>query len=191
MFEPEKCAINLFLIRYFLIFQVLSQFVPMCDSAMMLEYGLIGSFDTVAMMSGERIAIIMKRDLKNSFFYVPESPDELIEIVSVSDNECVQNSSMDFVGDESDSDEEEEETELEGMSYSELQYFSQNLSKQLYYRFGVRTGDRVLLICQHSAAAEVVAMLACARIGATFIPIDDSWLTTGTSGLISSCRYFH
>ena len=29
----------------------------MCDAAMILEYGLVGAFDTVAMLYGEEVAI--------------------------------------------------------------------------------------------------------------------------------------
>lgn len=30
----------------------------MCDAAMVLEYGLVGAFDTVAMLCGEEVAIV-------------------------------------------------------------------------------------------------------------------------------------
>lgn len=115
----------------------------MCDSDTILEYGLVGAFDTVANMMGEDTAII----LQNA--------------------EAVFNPSDDSDG--------VPEGDVE-VTYMELKYNSEALSLLLYYRFGVRVGDTILILCNDNASAEIVACLACCRLGAPFVPLDISWL---------------
>lgn len=62
--------------------------------------------------------------------------------------------------------------DLPGISYTELQWSVHVLSVQLYNRFGVRCSDRVLICTSNQTAVEIVAILACARLGAVFVPID-------------------
>eukprot|EP01031_Cornospumella_fuschlensis_P031400 gene31400-37955_t len=66
---------------------------------------------------------------------------------------------------------------LEGVTYAEIQYFSQSLATHLYYRFGIRAHDRVVIVTNNDTSAEIVAMLACMRIEAVFIPLDLSQLS--------------
>lgn len=123
--------------------------IAMCDQSMLLEYGLVGAFETVSSLRGEETAIIKKRDANYSLS--EEFGDELEDKESVySDNS--------------------------GISYSELNFSSIALSCQMVHRFGIVNGDRVLLICGNNLAAEIVGMIACMRIGAIFVPIDDIWL---------------
>lgn len=54
--------------------------------------------------------------------------------------------------------------------YTEIQFASQVLARQLYWRF--RSPDIVLLDLQNHAVAELVAVLACMRLGALFCPVN-------------------
>eukprot|EP01041_Mallomonas_annulata_P006985 gene6985-14199_t len=103
----------------------------MCDPFQLEEYGLVGSFDTISMLYGDRSAFTFSDD------------------------------------------------SLEDIAFLEIQSQSIDLACQLYYRLGVRSGDAVVILCHNHAPAEVVAMLACARINAAFIPVDMNWLHKG------------
>ncbi len=77
---------------------------------------------------------------------------------------------------EDDSKEVEEEDfieEFEGITYLELQNSIQNVACQLYYRHGVRTGDRVLIYCGAggNVGAEIVSIFACISLGVPFVPV--------------------
>lgn len=66
---------------------------------------------------------------------------------------------------------------LTGITFSELQTWSISLSEQLYFRFSARSGHRILICTNQNAevsttGANIVAMIACIRIRATFIPVD-------------------
>lgn len=76
------------------------------------------------------------------------------------------------------------EDSMNGISYSEIQFSALALSCQLSNRFGVCRGDRVLIVCGGHVAAEIVAMIACLRIGAVFVPLDDTWFLTPSLGRV-------
>jgi acyl-CoA synthetase (AMP-forming)/AMP-acid ligase II len=131
------------------------------------DYGITGLFDTQSAMRGEAIAIILR--LKPN-----RAPQKDV------DDECDD--------DDEDDDEREEDNEehepYEGITFHEIEAYSKFAAAQLYHRHGIRAHDRVLLLlCPHgNPGAEVVAMLACIRIGAIFIPIDPSWISASTQG---------
>jgi hypothetical protein len=85
----------------------------MCDAAMIREYGLLGAFDTVINMLGERVAIV------TSF------TNEISEDEDKNNNDDRSYSQTS----------EEPEIELEGIMYAELQCNSIALATQLHYRF--------------------------------------------------------
>ena len=117
------------------------------DSSMLFEYGLIGCFDTVCNMRGEETAIYIQRDEKDEY---EENEEQLCN----------------------GSEEDDDISEHEEISYLELKAASDDITAQLYHRFGVRHGDTVLIVCgQNAAGAEVVAMLSCIRICAIFVPL--------------------
>ena len=60
------------------------------------------------------------------------------------------------------------------ITFLELQLAVETLCTVLYYRFGVRRGDPVAVLTHGHTAAEVVALLACVRLGAPFVPLDAS-----------------
>ena len=74
---------------------------------------------------------------------------------------------------EDDVEEEDFVEEFEGITYLELQNSIQNVACQLYYRHGVRTGDRVLIYCGAggNVGAEIVSIFACVSLGAPFVPV--------------------
>jgi acyl-coenzyme A synthetase/AMP-(fatty) acid ligase len=127
----------------------------MCDASMLLEYGLLGAFDTVALLRGECSALI-------------NGPTAL------------SSESFDPSDDSSQSEHSQSSSAENGMCYSELQLASKILSCQLKLRFGVQQGDRVLISCDGNTAAEIAAMLACIRLGAIFVPLDYGWLHSGS-----------
>lgn len=63
------------------------------------------------------------------------------------------------------------------VGFSELQYASQALAAQLYHRY--RCPTMVLLDLRNSVAAEAVAVLACLRLGAPFVPVSVEELHEG------------
>eukprot|EP00981_Chlorochromonas_danica_P009135 scaffold2507_cov257-Ochromonas_danica.AAC.13 len=84
-------------------------------------------------------------------------------------------------------DSEKTDVELVGITFAEIQYHSQALATHLYYRFGVRPGDHVLISASGSTASELVSMLACLLLSAVFIPFDlDSTLSEVQHGINSS-----
>jgi acyl-coenzyme A synthetase/AMP-(fatty) acid ligase len=75
---------------------------------------------------------------------------------------------------EVDDDEEDDIVEeFEGITYLELQNSVQNVACQLYYRHGVRRGDKVLIYCGAggNVGAEIVSIFACISLGVPFVPI--------------------
>ncbi|RYG65479.1 hypothetical protein EON64_11820 [archaeon] len=134
----------------------------MCDSDMLMEYGLVGGFDTVVNMMGEQIAVV-------TGYSIIEDEDHDI------DNE--ENDNKDDNASTSSSSQDGPTLALEGVTYAELQYYSQSLATHLYYRFGIRAQDRVVIVTNNETSAEIVAMLSCMRIGAVFIPLDLSQLS--------------
>ena len=75
--------------------------------------------------------------------------------------------------------EQAEEEEVEEVGFTEINENAKAISVQLYSRFGVRKNEAVLLVCpDDSAAAQITAIMACVRIGAVFVPVDQSWLDT-------------
>lgn len=78
----------------------------MCDTEMLLEYGLVGAFNTCCLMRGEDVAIV--KDLVNCF-------------VGEDDN---------FVADDGNT------TEFQGISFLEIQIYSEQLAAQLHHRSG-------------------------------------------------------
>ena len=105
-----------------------------CPEDILLEHGLVGAFDSMAMMYDEELAIM-----------VEDSSDEMIH-----------------AGVEDDPDSERvgrEVRDLQSLTYIEVQMASQELAAHLYHRFGVRRGDPVAIVCQGHSAAEVYSML--------------------------------
>ena len=105
-----------------------------CPEDILLEHGLVGAFDSMAMMYDEELAIM-----------VEDSSDERIH-----------------AGVEDDPDSERvgrEVRDLQSLTYIEVQMASQELAAHLYHRFGVRRGDPVAIVCQGHSAAEVYSML--------------------------------
>jgi acyl-CoA synthetase (AMP-forming)/AMP-acid ligase II/outer membrane protein assembly factor BamB len=128
----------------------------MCDASLLKEYGLLGSFDTVVNLLGERIAVVTK--------FVKENTQEEEDSEDDDSNEDHDTNN--------DDGSENEELTTEGIMYAELQYNSMALATQLYYRFGVREGDRVLIACDGNTGAEIVSMIGCMRLGAVFVPVE-------------------
>jgi acyl-CoA synthetase (AMP-forming)/AMP-acid ligase II len=151
----------------------------MCDSEMLWEYGLVGAFDTVAMMRGEEVAIVTGIAEHHSSSAADD--DDMDQ-----DNDSPENAE----GEDAENDGSEVSKVLEGISFLDIQFNSEQLAAIMYHRFGVRKGDPVIVVCHNSAGAEVVATLACARIGAPFVPVDDGWLHKGVSrigGIVDDC----
>jgi acyl-CoA synthetase (AMP-forming)/AMP-acid ligase II/outer membrane protein assembly factor BamB len=141
----------------------------MCDASLLKEYGLIGSFDTVVNLLGERIAIVTK--------FVKENTQE--------EEDSEENDSNGEEDTKNDEGSETEELTTEGIMYAELQYNSMALATQLYYRFGVREGDRVLIACEGNTGAEIVSMIGCMRLGTVFVPVETSVLRILNSQIIN------
>jgi hypothetical protein len=102
-----------------------------CPENILLEHGLVGAFDSMAMMYDEELAIM----------------------VEVSSNERIPPDILD------DPDSERigyEVRDLQSLTYIEVQMASQELAAHLYHRFGVRRGDPVAIICHGHSAAEVL-----------------------------------
>jgi len=57
--------------------------------------------------------------------------------------------------------------------FLELQFRSRVLANVLHNRLATKRGSVVLLACDGCALAELVGMLACMRVGATFVPISE------------------
>lgn len=93
-----------------------------------MEHGLVGAFDSMAMMYDEELAIIVDEG-----GYL-EMDEELIAN-SERDSSLVR--------------------EMQGLTYIEVQMASQELAAHLFHRFGVRRGDPVAIICHGHSAAEV------------------------------------
>jgi hypothetical protein len=108
----------------------------------LLEHGLVGAFDTMVMMHDEEIAI----------FTTPPDSDQMSTYL---DFEGVSESELDIGNTSVMSVEANETIQQQGVTFLELQMFSQELSAHLYHRFGVRKGDLVALFCHGHAAAEV------------------------------------
>lgn len=105
-----------------------------CPEDILLEHGLVGAFDSMAMMYDEELAIM-----------VEGGSDERIR-----------------PGMEGEPDSERagcEVRDLQSLTYIEVQMASQELAAHLYHRFGVRRGDPVAIICHGHSAAEVNSML--------------------------------
>ena len=89
----------------------------------LLEHGLVGAFDTMAMTHDEELAIVYSDHFRS------DATDE--------------------------STSQHDQVASEGVTYLELQMYSQDLAAHLYHRFGVRRGDPVAVFCHGHAAAEV------------------------------------
>lgn len=132
-----------------------------------LNDGIIACFDLQVELRGEEVALVLS-DKKPSPEVAPTDEEE-----DEDEQESISQSN-------SSSDSCSTSSEANGITFMELQYAYQSVAAQLRFRFGVTAGDRVLLCCKGQAAAEIVAMLACIKIGATFVPIDSSWVSAGT-----------
>ena len=105
-----------------------------CPEHILLEHGLVGAFDSMAMMYDEEPAIIVD-DSSDKWNYL-DMVDELALIPN-------------FERDSS------EVRGLRSLTYIEVQMASQELAAHLYHRFGVRSGDPVAIVCHGHSAAEV------------------------------------
>ena len=104
-----------------------------CPEDILLEHGLVGAFDSMAMMYDEELAIMIE-----------DGSDERI-----------------LPGIEDDPDPGRvrcEVRDLQSLTYIEVQMASQELAAHLYHRFGVRRGDPVAIVCHGHSAAEVYSM---------------------------------
>ena len=118
------------------------------------EHGLVGAFDTMAMMHDEELAIIFMNDMNET------------QSTASSISFCDLDSADHDLEKMEEEVEEEEEKEIiseygdstpKGITYLELQMASQELAAHLYHRFGVRKGDPVAVLCHGHAAAEVTS----------------------------------
>ena len=86
-----------------------------------------------------------------------------------------------YIKDSRDSNDDDDDDEEIGISYLEIQFNYQSLAAQLYHRFGVRENDNVLLLLKEgNTAAEITSILACARLGSPFVPVDPEWMHFGS-----------
>lgn len=110
----------------------------------LLEHGLAGAFDTMAMIHDEGLAIITKGGHHHTEFT----------------NSARGGSEHYLIG--------RNDTDAENVTFVELQMSSQELAAHLYHRFGVRKGDPVLIVCHGHSAAEVhnIRSILCYRIPA-------------------------
>ena len=104
----------------------------------LLEHGLVGAFDTMAMMHDEELAIIFMND------EVEAKPTPISDVETATYSE-----------EDKDRISEYDDSTPRGVTYLELQMSSQELAALLYHRFGVRKGDPVAILCHGYAAAEV------------------------------------
>ena len=105
-----------------------------CPEDILLEHGLVGAFDSMAMMYDEELAIIVGDHLNERD--CPEVEDER-----------ALNPYSERAG--------SKVRDLQSLTYIEVQMASQELAAHLYHRFGVRRGDHVALVCHGHSAAEV------------------------------------
>ena len=144
--------------------------------ALLNEYGLVGMFDTITMMKGESNALIFERiDATTAKAGGCAEGGEMNNSVDVDDDSCDDSESSFIPLDE----------RFTGQSYLDIQENSMQLAAQLYHRFGVRPGDRVLLVCRGHPGAELSASLACVRINALFI---DEWNTWSRDEVVTRLR---
>lgn len=200
----------------------------MCDNdeaSRLWEYGLIGCFDTIVMMHGDRIAIITSDngnqelesisdkqsadEVENDTFdpatdvweedecHLASSATEANNVnADDTDNSPCSGDAIEEIDEEYEdcTNDTESSINCNGLSYIELQCNSKILAIQLRLRFGVKINDLVLVACGGHTAAEVVAMLACLRLGAAFVPVDDAWLHGGAGrleGIVSNVCALH
>lgn len=111
----------------------------------LLEHGLVGAFDTMAMMHDEELAIITS-DGGNEYSLSEHTigDDTVNTIQHDLDSRYRENVAA------------HDEVAQAGVTYLELQMSSQALAANLYHRFGVRRGDSVAVVCHGYAAAEVL-----------------------------------
>lgn len=151
------------------------------DPSTLKEYGLIGSFDSICCTRGESVAVVYTAEQTAVSYNLPQNEADSVTSKKDlgrevdSDDECLSPENSSLLSFDPD--------DLDGTTYMEIQLASQQLAQQLYFRFGVRKYDRVLLVCADNLEAEIVAMLACMRIGAPFVPIDQVWLSPGCTTL--------
>ena len=136
---------------------------------------LVDEFDKICEINSEDIAIHLSKYLNISTTFVSQYkkfPPQNFQI-------------------ENDQSESEQASTLEEeVSYIEIQMYSKYLSNLLYRRFGLRRGDRVLIHCDNHPAAEIVACIACMRIGVTFVPVDNVWAHRNSrlSDIVNDCN---
>jgi non-ribosomal peptide synthetase component F len=103
---------------------------------------------------------------------------------NIEDDDCGDNDDDDD-DDDYDCDQSQDDVEWDGISFIDIQFYSEQLAAILYHRFGVRAHDPVVIICHRHLPAEITSILACARIGAPFVPLDDTWLHRGANRIAS------
>lgn len=128
--------------------------------ALLLEYGMVGMFDTITMMKGEANALLLEQieSVKNNSEENDGGGDgdgdggEKEEEESYDDND--DNKSMSSSRSNCNSNPNSDSTSssyvpiderFTGRSYLDIQEDSKQQAAQMYHRFGVRAGDRVLL----------------------------------------------
>ena len=141
-----------------------------------LHGGIIERLDSIVSMRGEEVAVM-------SAATAHPQPVEEIDMENIR-RRCSSAGESDGESSESHSkngsDFEPGSIAPDGITYMELQFSYQSVAAQLRYRYGVRPGDSVLICCKGNAAAEIVAMLACIKLHAAFVPVDASWIGAGT-----------
>ena len=83
---------------------------------------------------------------------------------------------------------EMEAEDVQEVMLNEVQLYSQYIAACLVRRHGIKRNDRVLLLCKGYAAAELVAIIACLRVGAVFVPVDTSCSIHHASRIVSIAR---
>eukprot|EP01032_Pedospumella_encystans_P027253 gene27253-30807_t len=152
----------------------------------LLNDGLLGRVESIAAMRGEEVCIIVDPEPfdGSAFDEDDESNGDEVEIASdtgeiegASDDDCESDEDEaceSEVDAESNSGSQVSKT-LEGMTYTELQWAYQAVAAQLQFRYGVKSGDKVIVCGKGNISAEIVALLACMHVRAPFVPIDAAW----------------
>ena len=120
----------------------------------LLEHGLVGAFDTMALMHDEELAII--------FMNNDEEKDHATSSLGLNLISATVDKQKDIMRISAGGD-----SSPKGVTYLELQTASQELAALLYHRFGVRKGDPVAILCHGYAAAEVTMTLTFYQLKAT------------------------
>ncbi len=95
----------------------------------------------------------------------PDEDSNTNNLVSCFDSICMNYGDNDCVvgGDD------DEDSGIEGCCYTQVQYASLDVARQLHHRY---RPDIVLIDVQHCVTAELVAVMVCLLLGIPFCPVD-------------------